>query len=116
MVLALEGAGGAGGEFDLVFGAGFFGVLFESQFDQLVDEFAEGNAAGFPELWIHADGSEAGDGVHFIEIDLATLFLEEEVHSGHAASLESAKSIYRILLDFFDLRGLEIGATQELSA
>ena len=27
--LAFEGAGGAGGEFDGVFGAGFFGVLFE---------------------------------------------------------------------------------------
>ncbi len=27
--LIFQGAGGAGGELDLVFGAGFFGVLFE---------------------------------------------------------------------------------------
>jgi hypothetical protein len=31
--LSVEGAGGAGGELDLVFGAGFFGVLFEGQGD-----------------------------------------------------------------------------------
>ena len=36
-VLSFEGPAGAGGEFDLVFGPGFFGVLFESQRDELVD-------------------------------------------------------------------------------
>lgn len=36
--LAFEGAGGAWGEFDGVFGAGFLRVLFEGQFDELVDE------------------------------------------------------------------------------
>ena len=36
--LAFEGAGGAGGKFDGVFGAGFLGVLFEGQLDKFVDE------------------------------------------------------------------------------
>jgi hypothetical protein len=31
--LSFEGAAGASGEFDLIFGAGFFGVLLEGQID-----------------------------------------------------------------------------------
>ncbi len=114
--LCVEGAGGAGGELDLVLGAGFFGVLFESQLDEFVDQFAEGNAAGFPELGIHADGSEAGDGVYFVEIDLAAFFLQEEIDAGHAAEFEGAKCGDGILLDFLHLRGLELGGNQKLRA
>src|SRR5260370_23433692 len=99
----VEGARGAGGKLDLVFGAGFFGVLFEGEFDQFVDELAKGDAAGFPEFGVHADGSEAGNGIHFVEIDLAAFFLEKEIDAGHAAEFQRAKSVYRVLLDFLDL-------------
>src|SRR5258708_12539125 len=112
--LSFEGAARACGELDLVFGAGFFGVLFEGQGDQLVDQPAGGNAAGFPEFWVHADGSEAGDGVYFVEIDLAAFFLEEESHAGHAAEFERAECIYRVLLDFLHLRGLDPAGEQQL--
>src|ERR1700741_234567 len=91
---------------DLVFGAGFFGVLFEGERDETVDQFAEGDAAGFPELGIHADGSEAGDGVHFVEIDLSALLFQEEIDAGHAAQLQGAKGGYGQILKFFDLGGL----------
>jgi len=40
--LKFQGRLRTGGELDLVLGAGFLSVLFEGQFDQLVDEFAEG--------------------------------------------------------------------------
>src|SRR5882762_494959 len=75
----VEGATGAGGELDLVFGARFFGVLFEGQLNQFVDEFAERDAAGLPKFRVHADGGEAGNGVHFVKINLAAFFLQEEV-------------------------------------
>src|SRR5258708_4148663 len=114
--LSFEGAARACGELDLVFGAGFFGVLFEGQGDELVDEFAEGNAAGFPELRVHADGSEAGDGVHFVEIDFAAFFLQEKIDAGHTAEFEGAKRLDGVVLDFLHLRGLEVGGNQELRA
>jgi hypothetical protein len=82
--LAFESAGGACGQFDGVFGAGFFGVLFEGQLDEFVDELGEGNAAGFPEFGVHADGGEAGDGVHFVEIDFSAFFSKEKIDASHA--------------------------------
>ncbi len=48
----------------------------------------EGDAAGFPEFGVHADGSEAGDGVHFVEIDFSTYFSEKKIDAGHAAEFE----------------------------
>jgi len=114
--LGFEGAGGAGGEFDGVFGAGFFGVLFEGQLDELVDELGEGDAGGFPEFGVHADGSETGNGVHFVEIDFPAVFFEEEIHASHAVEFEGAKGFDRVLLEFFDFHGFEFGGNQKLRA
>jgi len=58
--LAFESAPGPCGKLDLVFGAGFFGVLFEGMLDQFVDQFTERDAAGFAEFDMRADG-KAGE-------------------------------------------------------
>ena len=86
-------------------GAGFFGVLFEGQCDEFVDELGEGNAAGFPEFGVHADGSEAGDGVHFVEIDFAAVFFQEKIDASRAFEFEGAKRLDGEVLKFFDLGG-----------
>ena len=104
------------GEFDGVFGAGFFGVLLESQGDEFVEELGEGEAAGFPEFGIHADGSETGDGVHFVEIDFSAVFLEEKIDASHAVEFEGAKGLDGEVLEFFDLGGFQSGGDEELRA
>src|SRR5260370_21540691 len=113
---SFEGATGAVGKLDLVFSTGFFGVHLESELDELVNEFAEGNATGFPHFWVHDDRGEARYGVHFVEIDFAAFLLEEEIHAGHTAQFQRAKRIDRILLNLFYLRRSELRGDQELRA
>src|SRR5713226_1415805 len=109
-----EGAAGAFRQLDLIFRARFFAVLLERKLDELVDEIAEGDSARFPELWIHADGGEAWDGIYFVEINLSAIFLEEEIHARHAAQFQRAKRIHGELLKFFYLRRFQLCRNQEL--
>src|SRR5690242_14243664 len=80
--LPFKRAGGAFGELDRIFCAGFLAVHLEGELDEFVDELTKGNTASFPHFWIHADGSEARNGVHFVEINLAGLFFDKEIHAG----------------------------------
>src|SRR5215469_3284333 len=102
-ILALQGAGGAGRKLDGVFRACFLVVKFEGELNEFVDQFCVGNAGGFPQLGIHADGGEAGDGVELVEIDLAGLAIEEEIAAGHASSVDGPKCTPGIVLERDDL-------------
>src|SRR5579859_5467939 len=91
--LCFERATSAGGQFNLIFSAGFFVVNFHREFNQLVNKFTEGNSACFPKFWIHADGGEAWNRVHFVQVQLPALFLEEEVDARHSREFERAECV-----------------------
>src|SRR5579875_3559076 len=68
-------------------------VALDSQFDQAIQQLCVAQAAGFPELGIHADLGKAGHGVNLVDVDLARLFLEEEIDAREAAEVERGKSL-----------------------
>ena len=47
---------------------------FEGEFDEVVDQLWIGQPGSFPQLGIHADGGEAGNGVEFIDKTCEGLF------------------------------------------
>ena len=89
---------------------------FKRKFNQLIDQFAEGYAAGFPEFRIHADGSETGNGVDFVQKELAAFFLQEEIHASHSGEFQRPKRVDSESLDFLRLRGLQISGNHQLRA
>jgi len=103
-------------QFDLVFGAGFLAVLFERQFDQFVDQIPKRDAASLPHLWIHTDRRKAGDGVHFVQENLAAFFFQKEIDAGQAAQFQGAECGYGELLDLFQLCRFQLRRNQQLRA
>src|SRR5512143_287034 len=71
----------------------------QCQLDQAVDQFAIGDAAGTPQLRIHADRRKAGDGVELVEIYLPGVLVEEEIHARHARRVDCLVSLHSQLLD-----------------
>src|SRR5215471_18242943 len=50
-----------------------FLVALDGELDKAVDELFVGEAGGFPEFWVHADGGEAGQRVDLVEVDARLL-------------------------------------------
>src|SRR5260370_41603403 len=88
LLLAFESAAAFGGKFDGVFCTGFFFVKFEGEFDEAVDALRVGQTGRFPQLGVHADGSEAGNRVEFVDGDFSIRTVEEEIAARHASSLD----------------------------
>ena len=61
-------------------------VALEGEAHQLVDELGVGEAAGLPQLRVHRDRGEAGDGVDLVDQHAAPVGLVEEVDAGHAVA------------------------------
>src|SRR2546430_11623490 len=70
--------------------------------------------SGLPHFRVHADRSESGNGVYFVEIDFAGGPLKEEIDAGHAAELQGAESFYSVFLNRFDLLALEHRGDEDL--
>src|SRR5260370_18333745 len=47
-----------------------------------------------PQLGVHTDLREARYGIDLVDIDLASLFLQEEIHAREAAEIQGSKSRY----------------------
>jgi len=62
-------------------------AAFDGQVDEAADQFLDGHARGFPHLGIHGDRGEAGDGVDLVDVEIAVIFVEEEIHARHAGQL-----------------------------
>ncbi len=103
MLLTFESAGGSGGKFDGVFRAGFFFVQFEGEFDQAVDKLRVWQAGRLPQLGIHADGSEAGNGVELVDEDFSIRAIQEEIAARHTSSVDGAKGPNGVILKCGDL-------------
>ncbi len=54
----------------------FGGVTFDRERDQAIDQLRVRQSTRFPHLRVHADRREAGDGVHFVEIQDASVARE----------------------------------------
>src|SRR5580704_11664873 len=80
----VERAGGAAGQFDGILGARLFGMKFEGQLDEAVDQLRVRKPRGFPQLRVHADGGEARNGVELIYENLVGAAFEEKVTASHA--------------------------------
>src|SRR5205807_2977284 len=61
--------------------------LFHRKCDQFVDQFAIGQAARFPELWVHAYSRESRDGVDFIHDNFFAVS-QEKIDAGHSFAAE----------------------------
>lgn len=59
------------------------GVALEGQLDEFRDKLCVWQAAGFPQFGVHADFGEAGDGVDFVDEQLAVGRCKH-VHAAHA--------------------------------
>ena len=70
-------------------------MALQAKLDQAVEQFGIGNAAGLPELGIHADLREAGHRVDLVEIDRARILVEEEVHSRQPAQVQRDERLHR---------------------
>ena len=104
-----------------------FAMAFDGQGDEAVDEFFIRDAAGLPELGVHADAGEAGHGIDFIEVDAAGLrfpvFLcfrgwgHEEVDAGESGAVAGAEGGEGHLADLFGLgvRELRERRTEDLA-
>src|SRR5579875_1633615 len=68
-------------------------VALDSQFDQAIQQLCVAQAAGFPELGIHADLGKAGHGVNLVDGCIAPLFLQEEIAAREAAEVNPAKTV-----------------------
>src|SRR5690348_15399192 len=78
------------------------------EFYQAADELGIADAAGLPELRVHADLGEAGDGVDLVDVELAR-GCEEEIHPAHALAVEGLEGLYGKLLHALQGRGIELG-------
>src|SRR6185312_15729068 len=70
-------------------------VALHGQFDQPVNELSVGDAGVFPHLRIHADGSEAGDGVDLVDVEFAGRFFAEEIDAAHSFAAYGAEAFDR---------------------
>ena len=75
-----------------VSGAVTFGFAFQRQFDQAVYQLGIRQAAGFPQLGIHADLGEAGDGVDFVQVDGVGVFIDHEINARHPGAIDGLVS------------------------
>ena len=67
----------------------FFGVPFDSEGNEAVDQCGIWNSRGFPQLRIHADGGETRKRVDLIHVELSRGAFEEQVDAGHAGTLQN---------------------------
>src|SRR5688500_13489665 len=64
------------------------GMALERQLDETVDQRRVAHPAGLPQLRIHADGGEAGQRVHFVQVEAAVVAAEQEVDAGEAGPVD----------------------------
>src|SRR5215217_3860287 len=63
----------------------------QRQSDQAVHQLVQRHAAPLPETRVHADGGEAGDGIHLIDVDMVAVAVHEEIAARHAGQIERAR-------------------------
>ena len=88
-------------------------MQFERQFNQTIDEPGIGESGGFPELRVHADGRETGNGVEFVDENFSGAAFEEEIAACHAGSIDRAKRANRVVLKNADLLSREWGGNHQ---
>src|SRR5690349_16992966 len=69
-------------------------IAFDGQIHQPRHQFRQGDAACLPQLWIHADGGEARDGVDLVEQHALRRAFEEEIDARHASAVEHAEGAH----------------------
>src|SRR5262245_42105875 len=74
-------------------------MALKGQFDQTIDQVAILDPAHLPELRIHADRSEARQGINLIENDSRCRAFQEEIDSRQSRPVYRLKSPYRQLLN-----------------
>src|SRR5581483_10478778 len=70
-------------------------VPLERQLDQPVDQLTERQPAMLPHFRIHADRSEAGNGVDLVDIELPCGIFKKKVHACHALAVYGAITLDR---------------------
>src|SRR5579872_2713857 len=78
-------------------------VASESQIDQPVKEFGKWHSRRFPHFRIHGDGSEAGDGIDLVDVELARGGLQQEIDTRHSFAFDGLVSGYRQPLHLLSL-------------
>src|SRR5579884_2416254 len=66
-------------------------VFFNRQINEFCDEFGVSYPTTFPELWIHAYLSEAGNRVNLAHINLARSLFHKKIHSPHSCAVHRWK-------------------------
>src|SRR5580704_11900463 len=89
--LPFERAARSRGQLDGVFRASLFAVKLERQLDQAINQLRVWQARGFPQLWIHADGREAGNRIEFVDEYLPVATLEKEIAPRHPGPVNRAE-------------------------
>ena len=89
--------------------AGGFGFLltfaFESETHEAVHKFVERHTCGFPKV----ERQRAGDGVDFVDIDIAGVGVDHHVYPAHAVTSEHAESLARKMAYTLGLVGRQVG-------
>src|SRR5437773_6955431 len=76
-------------------------LALDREADQFVQEARQGEAARLPELGIHGNGGEAGQGVQLVDENAVGAALEKEIHARHAGDPRGAEGRDSESPDFF---------------
>ena len=85
----------------------------ERELNQAVEQSRVGQAAGLPQLGIHADGGEAGDGIDLVDENFSTGAIQQKIHPRHSFALAGAEGSYRQLLQAAHLGRRKFGRHAE---
>src|SRR5580700_4673496 len=93
-----EGAARSRRQLDRVLRALLLAMFSHRELDQAIDQFSVRNSRSFPQFRIHADGSEAGDGVDLVEVDAPAGLFQKEIDARHAPAFQATERTDSVLL------------------